>query len=95
MEKLHRIKLLDTDISSRSSSYELRMLKVIAEDYASDNNLFLENVASAWTKLANADRFDGPHGNVCDSNDDTSYGQKIIPFNLMIIFVVILLGNFN
>ena len=43
-------------------------LRDIAEEYASDNDLFLKNVATAWTKLANADRFDGPTGNLCDKD---------------------------
>ena len=42
-------------------------LKPISERFAFDNNLFLDTVAFAWTKLANADRFDGPIGSVCAS----------------------------
>ena len=42
-------------------------LKTIAKRYGSNNDLYLKNVASAWTKLANADRFDGPTGNLCDN----------------------------
>ena len=42
-------------------------LLAISQDYASDNELFLNDFASAWTKLANADRFDGPAGNLCES----------------------------
>ncbi|CAM9577557.1 unnamed protein product [Ectocarpus fasciculatus] len=34
--------------------------------YAQDNDYFLEQFGSAWTALMNADRFDGPTGNVCD-----------------------------
>ena len=41
-------------------------LLAISQDYASDNELFLKDFSSAWTKLANADRFDGPAGNLCD-----------------------------
>lgn len=40
-------------------------LLAISQDFAADNELFLTEVAAAWTKLANADRFDGPTGNVC------------------------------
>ena len=47
-------------------------LRVIAEDFAFDNELFLDNLASAWTKLANADRFAGPTGNVCDETSSTT-----------------------
>ena len=41
-------------------------LEAISEDYASDNQLFLDHFAAAWTKLSNIDRFDGPMGNVCN-----------------------------
>lgn len=40
-------------------------LAAIAEDYASNNELFLEEFAAAWTKVVNIDRFDGPTGNLC------------------------------
>lgn len=33
--------------------------------YAENNYLFLDEFASAWTAVMNADRFDGPTGNVC------------------------------
>ncbi|CAM9833697.1 unnamed protein product [Scytosiphon promiscuus] len=33
--------------------------------YATDNDLFLKEFASAWTIFMNADRYDGPTGNVC------------------------------
>lgn len=33
--------------------------------YAQDNDLFLYEFGMAWTALMNADRFDGPTGNVC------------------------------
>jgi len=35
-------------------------------DFSADNDLFLNVFSKAWTKLMNADRFDGPTGNVCD-----------------------------
>lgn len=41
-------------------------LSLIAKKYASNNNLFLGDFASAWTKLSNIDRFDGPLNSVCD-----------------------------
>lgn len=41
-------------------------LKAIAQDYAADEELFLLQFAAAWVKMANADRFDGPAGNLCD-----------------------------
>ena len=33
--------------------------------YAENNELFLNDFASAWTTLMNADRFDGPFDNLC------------------------------
>lgn len=42
--------------------------KAIAQEYASDNDFFLSNFASAWTKLMNIDRFNGPVENICDSS---------------------------
>lgn len=37
-----------------------------AQDFASDNDMFLEEFAAAWTKVMNADRYDGPTGNLCE-----------------------------
>ena len=42
-------------------------LSAIAQDFAADEELFLAELAAAWTKLMNADRFDGPAGNLCAS----------------------------
>jgi len=39
--------------------------KVIAEEYAIDNNKFLADFAAVWTRISNADRYDGPLGNIC------------------------------
>lgn len=39
--------------------------KAQSELFAQSNELFLEEFGSAWTALMNADRFDGPTGNVC------------------------------
>jgi len=41
------------------------MFKRIAENFAHSNELFLHSFAHAWTKVMNADRFDGPWGNLC------------------------------
>jgi len=60
-------------------------LKTIAEDYAFDNYLFLEELASAWTKLANADRFDGPTGNICDNTPPPNSGRSL-KFSLGLLF---------
>ena len=40
-------------------------LLAISQEFASDNNYFVTEFSKAWTKLANADRFDGPLGNIC------------------------------
>ena len=40
-------------------------LSSAAKLYVDDNDRFLTDFASAWTKLSNADRFDGPAGNIC------------------------------
>ncbi len=42
-------------------------LLAIADQFAANNTLFLETLTGAWTTLMNADRFDGPTGNVCDA----------------------------
>ena len=42
-------------------------LLAISQDYASDNQLFLNDFRLAWTKLSNADRFDGPYNNLCQT----------------------------
>jgi hypothetical protein len=39
----------------------------IVQEYASNNTLFLEEFANAWTTLVNIDRFDGPTGNLCSN----------------------------
>ena len=45
-------------------------LAAIAEEYASDEALFLQEFSDAWVKMMNIDRFNGPAGNLCD--DDVS-----------------------
>jgi hypothetical protein len=37
----------------------------IAEDFASDGSMFRREFAAAWTKVVNADRFDGPVRSKC------------------------------
>merc|ERR1711908_112431 len=41
-------------------------LLAVAQEYAVDEASFKAELATAWTKLMTADRFDGPTGNVCD-----------------------------
>lgn len=45
-------------------------LQAHAQDYAADNALFVAEFKAAWTKLMNADRFDGPAGNACAVSTD-------------------------
>ena len=42
------------------------ILRAIAMEFASDEDAFLAAFTSGWNKLMNADRFDGPDGNLCD-----------------------------
>lgn len=42
-------------------------LRAHVELFARDDAAFKAAFASAWTKLMNADRFDGPTANVCDA----------------------------
>ena len=41
-------------------------LREATNEYVNNNEKFLDDFAAAWTKLANADRFDGPHRNICN-----------------------------
>ena len=43
------------------------VLSSYAVEYASDNALFLQDFQTAWLKLVNRDRYDGPTGNACDA----------------------------
>jgi len=40
--------------------------KAIVQEFAGDESAYLATLAAAWTKMMNADRFDGPTGNVCE-----------------------------
>lgn len=42
--------------------------KLIVQEYSADNDVFLEEFGHAWMKFVNADRFDGPTGNVCNDH---------------------------
>lgn len=39
--------------------------KNIAQNFATDLDLFKQHLVSAWTKMMNSDRYNGPLGNVC------------------------------
>jgi len=70
----------------------------IAQEFASDNEVFLEEFASAWRKLANADRWAGPGSNACEecsgptsaaaSSDDATVPDNSITTQAVIIGLV-------
>lgn len=53
-----------------------------AQDFASDNALFLDTFAAAWTKVMNQDRFDGPTGNICDAGCNDAKADPDTAFEL-------------
>jgi len=53
--------ILGTDYMFRTDAE----LLAISQDFAADNDLFLTEARAAWTKLAIADRFEGPTDNLC------------------------------
>lgn len=55
--------MLNTDLMLRVDAE----FRAVAEDYASDELIFMEEFALAWVKVMNLDRFDGPVGSVCES----------------------------
>lgn len=59
-----------------------------AQDYASDNELFLRDFAAAWTRIMNADRFDGPTGNVCDKPSQGRAAEEAVVDSALRILVV-------
>jgi len=54
--------MLSTDVMFKDDPE----LRAATEEYVYNNEKFLNDFAAAWTKLANADRFDGPYGNICN-----------------------------
>jgi len=57
--------ILPADIALRWDATTL----AIAQDFASDNDYFMSEFVSAWTKVMNIDRFDGPVNNLCQSKN--------------------------
>ena len=49
---------------------------VIAEEYASDEALFLQEFSDAWVKLMNNDRFGGPAGSLCSDGDSVHLAEE-------------------
>ena len=55
-----------------------RPLLAIAQSYASNNDAFLYDFVNAWTKVMNADRFDGPTGEGEDSRCPGEVGCLVL-----------------
>lgn len=64
-------------VSKDMALLEDPVYKTIVQDFAATDGkpLFVGALSSAWTKLANADRFDGPLKNVCDAPAATAYAS--------------------
>merc|ERR1719499_292458 len=75
------------------------------QDYAGDKDGFLEDLANVWTKMMNADRFDGPTGNLCEpmkmsepdsgsepGSEASLNGGLIAAVVVLLLAVLILLG---
>jgi len=60
--------MMDTDLLLL---YDAPLLAIVQE-FASDATEFMKQFQSAWAKVMNADRFDGPSGNVCNEKKITS-----------------------
>merc|ERR1712087_682720 len=45
-------------------------LALFAQEFIDDEDEFLRTFGEAWTTVMNADRFDGPAGNLCASDDN-------------------------
>jgi hypothetical protein len=67
--------------SSRSANVYMTMedmalrwepsLYAVADEFASNNTVFLQEFGWAWTKLVTMDRFSGPNGNLCHAKAHT------------------------
>ena len=51
-------------------------MAVIAEEYASDEALFLQEFTDTWVKLMNIDRFDGPAGSLCNDGHSVHLAKE-------------------
>jgi len=71
-------------------------LRVWTDYYvAAGDHIFTNDLAAAWTKIMNSDRFDGPTGNVCDMKPSI-YGGKVelsIRANAPVTSVTITINN--
>jgi len=67
------------------------------QDYAGDEEMFLSDLSDVWTKMMNADRFDGPTGNVCEDDvykrdSDSENGDESSKAVTGLVVVACLLG---
>ena len=76
-------KALEDDIYANQIDVNVKFdaeLQAIAQEYAMDNERFLNDLASAWSKLMNADRFDKPEclpvGGSNNNNDPSSLQEE-------------------
>lgn len=56
----------------------------VAQEFAADKVGFHDHFASAWTKLMNADRFDGPLRNLCVGGGLSGVVSRVSDNNLVI-----------
>lgn len=86
---MEQYKAVGKDIYILRPDYLLRLdpeFYIAVQEFASDEAVWKIEFAAAWTKMMNADRFDGPTGNLCpsytawamsmDSDDSDSDGSS-------------------
>jgi len=81
------VKILQDDILLISAAEYL----AVVQEFAADEDMWLSTLTSAWTKLMNADRFDGPTRNVCDmQSSDESKAMTVTqePANEQTVLVI-------
>ena len=80
------LRMLQTDMLLKWNADYL----AIAQHYASDEGVFLDAFAAAWTKLVNADRFEGSAGNACAFQPAASNGNAVTAFEAGMITLGVL-----
>jgi len=63
----------------------------IAQEYAADNTLFLNEFAAAWTRLVNIDRFAGPLGNACPTTSPAAFTAPTVVAGALMATLVLAL----
>jgi catalase (peroxidase I) len=65
-----KLKAGDGEFSDEEKALlEAEFLEIV-DRYIEDNGQFLQIFAEAWIKMMTADRYDGPHDNLCTERDD-------------------------